>query len=30
MNLKFVCHLWGGVDLKGGFDPLLPRWRDVG
>jgi hypothetical protein len=29
MNLKLVRHLWG-VDLKGGFDQHLPRWREVG
>jgi hypothetical protein len=29
MNLKLVRHLWG-VDLKGGFDPYLPRWRELG
>jgi hypothetical protein len=29
MKLKLVRHLWG-VDLKGGFDQHLPRWREVG
>ena len=29
MNLKLVRHLWG-VDLKGGLDQHLPRWREVG
>jgi hypothetical protein len=29
MNLKLVRHMWG-VDLTGGFDRYLPRWREVG
>jgi hypothetical protein len=29
MKLKLVRHLWG-VDLNGGFNQYLPRWREVG
>ena len=29
MKLKLVRHLWG-VDLKGGLEPHLQRWREVG